>query len=997
MADRAPRETINEAGRDACPRHASLPFFVRCGQVLFAAGLALAALTSRAHAQLAPRPWLDWRTAETEHFVFHYPVEYREWTLALARRTEGVRDQVQRLVAFAPGKRVHVVVDDPANDANGYAFTPLDAPTIVLWPTPPDPREEIGNARVWQELLVTHEYAHIAHLTRPSRNRLKRLLWSLSPVPLGPIVSKSPRWVLEGYATYIEGRVTGSGRPNNAWRAAVLRQFALEGKMPSYGQLSATGSAWETGSFAYLVGSAYLEWLARREGDSSVVALWRRMTAVTDRSFDQAFTGVYGPPPAELYGRFSAEITSDALALERALKRDGLAEGTLVQRLIRNTGDPAVSPDGRYVALAIRRTDAPSQLVVWKTAEEPDTAAARRREAQLTRDPEDVPDRRFDPPPKKAVITLVAADGAPYETPRWFSDEKHLLVTRSTPSGDGTLRPDLYVWNAEDGGLRRLTRGAALRDADPSADGSWAAAVRCDHGWCDLVRVDLATGAVRVLRAGSVSRNYYRPRVSRTTGEIVVAEQEDDRWRIARVSPETGALRYADPNDAVSRYDATFARDGRTIIATSEAGGIANLERLDTTGTRAIRLTTVTGAAVAADVAPDGAIWFLSLHGKGYDLRRLQPDSTDHGAALPVTLVLADSLSPVLPPRLVRAAGDTSRRPALGPAPDETRYGTGPARVRYVPASSSGFGGSTTQLAIVRSDPVGRLGIALLGAVGSASLPEGGALTVTSRRFRTQLTASGWLSHEAPSRELAAAADAGLDLSRAGGVLRGDRVRVGDGSELTGTLALLAEQQHPSGMASAQRGAVIGALRTTLRQRDDEMRYQEDLSIVSEAGRTRDGAYVRQRSALGFGTGTGTRGLSALRLGYGSVGGGEGSVAERFVVGGIDSPLLDSLYDARRVEAPAYPLGSAVGRTFSAYRVALPLVPLAPLELYYAGVSTDYFRHPLRSYGAELRQRLPAIAALGTPAADVLTGVARAVDEPVKGAWRYYLTLALHP
>ena len=159
------------------------------------------------------------------------------------------------------------------------------------------------------------------------------------------------------------------------------------------------------------------------------------------------------------------------------------------------------------------------------------------------------------------------------------------------------------VWNAEDGELRRLTRGAALRDADPSADGSWAAAVRCDHGWCDLVRVDLATGAVRVLRAGSVSRNYYRPRVSRTTGEIAVAEQEDDRWRIARVSPETGALRYADPNDAVSRYDATFARDGRTIVATSEAGGIANLERLDTTGTRAIRLTSVTGAAVASDVA----------------------------------------------------------------------------------------------------------------------------------------------------------------------------------------------------------------------------------------------------------------------------------------------------------------------------------------------------------------------------------------------------------
>jgi hypothetical protein len=326
--------------------------------------LAAILFAAPALAQPAPRPWLDWRTAETEHFVLHYPVEYRAWTLALAQRIEGIRDQVTAIVGFSPGRRVHIVVDDPVNDANGYAFPALDAPTIVLWPTPPDPRSEIGNARVWEEMLATHEFTHIAQLTRPSRNKWKRLLWSLSPVPLGPITTKAPRWVLEGYATYVEGRVTGSGRPNNAWRAAIIRQFALEGKLPSYAAMSATGG-WETGSFAYLMGSAYLEWLARRGGDSSLVALWRRTTAVTDRSFDEAFRGVYGETPADLYGRFVAEVTANALALDRALEHAGFVEGTLVQRLIRTPGDPAVSPDGRHVAITIRRVDAPSQLVVW--------------------------------------------------------------------------------------------------------------------------------------------------------------------------------------------------------------------------------------------------------------------------------------------------------------------------------------------------------------------------------------------------------------------------------------------------------------------------------------------------------------------------------------------------------------------------------------------------------------------------------------------------------
>jgi hypothetical protein len=278
--------------------------------------------------------------------------------------------------------------------------------------------------------------------------------------------------------------------------------------------------------------------------------------------------------------------------------------------------------------------------------------------------------------------------------------------------------------------------------------------------------------------------------------------------------------------------------------------------------------------------------------------------------------------------------------------------------------------------------------------VGSASLPEGGALTITSRRFRTELSLSGWLSHEAPSRQLASALGAGLDLSRGGGALRAQRTQVGDGRELTGTFAVLAEQQHPSALTSVARGAVLGAFNASLRQRDDETRYVEQLAFMSEAGRTRDGAYVRQRLALAFGVSAGPQPLTTARIGYGSIGGGNGSVAERFVVGGFDSPLLDSLYDARRVEAPAYPVGSAMGTTFGSYRAA---IPLAPFELYYAGVSTDHFRHVLRSYGAELREQLPAIAALGTPAVDVLTGVARAVDEPVKAAWRYYVTLSLKP
>ena len=991
MTELAARRS-NIEPRDARFRRASFRFPVSRVATWLSVLLCIAPAALRAQGP-APRPWLDWHTVETPHFTLHYPTAYREWSLSLAQRIESVRSQVVALVGYGPTRRVHVVIDDPINAANGYAFTTLDAPTIVLWPVSPDPRSDIGDYAVWQDLLATHEFAHVAHLTRPSRNRFQQLLQVLSPVPLGPIATKAPRWVMEGYATYVEGRVSGTGRPNSAWRAAILRQFALEGRLPGYGQLSATGG-WLSGEFAYLAGSAYLEWLARREGDSSVVALWRRMTAKTDRSFAGAFSGVYGGSPAELYGRFTVDLTADAVEIARQLRRQQLTEGTLVQRLRRSTGDPAIAPDGRYVALTIRKVNAPSAVEVWKTADEPDTAAATRREAQRRRDPQDVPDRSFYPPPRKVVASLVANDGYAYETPRWFADNKRLLLTRNVPARDGTFRPDLFVWNAEDGSLARLTRRAALRDADPSVNGNWAAAVRCEHGWCDLVRVDLATKAVRVLRAGSVTRNYYRPRVSHRTGEIVVSEQLGDRWRIARVSSTTGELRYADPDDGVNRYDATFDVDGVSIVTTSERGGFINLERLAATGGAPADLTRVTGAAVAADVAPDGAVWFLNLQASGFDLRRIRPDSTRIDTPLP-SMVLGDTISGVMPPPRPASAGhDTTRAGRLDPVPQERRYGFGPSRFRFVPSGSSGFGGTTLGLAIARSDPVGRFGVLVQGQAGAAAFPAGGSVALISRAYRTFLGVNGWSSHEAPSRVLPIALDEGLDLSRAGGALRLDARRYRDGGELTGTLAMLGESQRATSFADAVRAAGLVAFGATVRRVDEDTRYLLALDGMGELGTVANERYARQRSSLLFGTARGDHALFTARLAYGTVGGGDGADRERYAVGGFRSALIEPLFDARRVEAPAYPIGSASGLTFAAYRVG---VPVEPIELYYAGVTTDFFQTQERSYGAEIRTRVPAIAALGTPEVSILAGFARAQDEPVRGEWQYYVSLALRP
>jgi hypothetical protein len=98
--------------------------------------------------------------------------------------------------------------------------------------------------------------------------------------------------------------------------------------------------------------------------------------------------------------------------------------------------------------------------------------------------------------------------------------------------------------------------------------------------------------------------------------------------------------------------------------------------------------------------------------------------------------------------------------------------------------------------------------------------------------------------------------------------------------------------------------------------------------------------------------------------------------------------------DARRVEAAAYPVGSATGFNFFGYRAG---VPLSPVELFYSAVGPNLTGRALHSYGAELRERVPALPPLGTPEVDLLAGVARALDDPVRGMWRYYMSVAVRP
>lgn len=942
--------------------------------------LALAAAPIAAQEQTV-RPHLEWRTLRTEHFDVHYPAELERWTLDVAARLEPARARVATLVGSAPGERVTVVVEDPAGVTNGFALSLPASPVIVLWPTPPAPRSDLANNRGQGELLAVHEFAHIAHLTRPSRNPRDRLWTRVIPFRTGPVARRTPRWVKEGYATWVEGRLTGSGRPHGVVRAAVLRQWALEGRLPTYAQLDATGT-FQGGSMAYLAGSAFLDWLVARRGEEGLDHLWRRLSARQVRSFDEAFAGVFGGPPADLYGRFTVEVTARALEARARLATAGLEDGDTVQALSWLTGDPAVSPDGQHLALTLGGAPGtPSRVVVWRTREERgDTAYEAARRRLLERDPEDVAAIEWRPRPRRALATLLPSGGRPHLQPRFLPGGEEILVIRAEPVGDGALRPDLFAWSWRRGGLRRITHGASLRAADPFPDGRRAAATRCEGGICDLVTVELASGQVQLLSPGAPSVVFGRPRVSPDGRTVAVSLQEGGLWRVALVDAATGERRVLDAGDGASVYEPAWLPGGG-LVAVSERGGVANLARLDRATGAQHPLTRVTGAAVAPETDPaTGAVFFLSLHPRGLDLHRLHPDSV----AVARVVALDPSLFPAAPPE--RVTVDTLPRTVLPPSQP---YGIGPRRWRLLPAGSIGADGGSAGAVLTGTDPVGRLTMLGQGLVGMAGGEAGASLDGVWRGWRPATGATAFWQRHRPARN--GVAPVALDADYAGAALWAEHARQGG-----------------AWMRTLRAGASAGRLaRDAAGDADRHLAFAEGALTASRTRGTSAAAVaLRLHGAAGrTGGDEWRRGVASATLSWMSRAfslRGDALLGrttddapswERFTVGGTAPQLVSPSLLSQRVALPGLPLGAVEGTEATLLRVSTRVGGLTP---FYAAAG-DGGREWQRLLGVEAGEEIARIPLIGLPGTRLLAGAAYALDEPYRGQVRAWLSVAFRP
>jgi len=159
------------------------------------------------------------------------------------------------------------VVLDSLDQSNGLA-SPLPFNYIQIVLAPPDERELLQN-REWLELVLTHEFTHIAHLDKARdaplafRRVFGRFLF------LFPNLFE-PGWLTEGIAVYSESDPDkGYGRLGQSFFEGQMRAEAARG-LRSLREVNAEGRGFPLNR-DYLYGSYFFAFLAERYGPKAVI------------------------------------------------------------------------------------------------------------------------------------------------------------------------------------------------------------------------------------------------------------------------------------------------------------------------------------------------------------------------------------------------------------------------------------------------------------------------------------------------------------------------------------------------------------------------------------------------------------------------------------------------------------------------------------------------------------------------------------------------------
>jgi hypothetical protein len=493
--------------------------------------VALLLWATAAHAQWRELTWVDpslrWRTLETPSFAVHFPEARRAQARIVAGVAEAVYPRITGMLAWRPQERVHLVLLDSADFANGYA-SPLPFNNFAVFLSPPDEGELLQN-REWLELVLTHEFTHIVHLDKAygppdSLRRVFGRLGLLFPNALEPL------WITEGLAVYAESDPSrGYGRLGQGQFEGMMRAEAARG-LRTLREVNAEGRGFPLNR-DYLYGSYFFAFVRERYGPDAVTRLVETYSGnIVPFKVDSNPVQTTGKTMEALWLEYQ-----DWLRARFAPKSFSLEEttGTAIVRAWA-IASPVLARDGvRWYIQADGYTS--PKLVRQASDGAPEAIRNVEQDARLA----------------------AAPDGT-------------LVMAQADICGNYNYLYDLYRPRS-DGDWERLSRCGRFRSAAPLEDGR-IAALRVDAGVTEVVLLD---------RRGAVERSLYRAADGEAlTGlaargrSVVATSLRGGRWSLIEVGAGEPSVLVSD--EAV-KHSPRFGESEDEIYFVADYGKVLNV------------------------------------------------------------------------------------------------------------------------------------------------------------------------------------------------------------------------------------------------------------------------------------------------------------------------------------------------------------------------------------------------------------------------------------
>ncbi|HYR11293.1 MAG TPA: hypothetical protein VEQ60_26160 [Longimicrobium sp.] len=574
-----------------------------------------------AGAQVAPDA--RWYTFDTPHFQVHYEEGLEALARRAAARAEEARVALAEALVEPPRGRVHLVIADNLDYANGLASL-FPRNRVVIYAHAPVDEPSLAYSYDWLEMVVSHELAHVHHLDYASP-LFRGLRGVLGRSPLLFPNALVPQWTTEGLATYLESRLTGAGRVRGSVHEMILRTAILEDRFFSIDRVTGRPTTWPAGHSAYVYGSMFADYLSQRYGEERAGAFVREVGGRWIPYFiDGAARDAYGVTFSRAWGEWRDSLRTAYAAQADSLRAVGLTEPEQLTREGRYTQFPRWSPDGSRLAFAqVTGRDDPATRILHLDGRV-ETVAARKTVGPLA----------------------------------WLPDGSGLVTSQLDAVDPNRIYSDLYRVPLS-GDTRRLTRAERLSEPDVARDGRMVA-VRGGGEANAIVLADADGREVRTLVAAAPNVWWSAPRWSPDGARIAVARQRTGGMYDVVVLDSAGRVVRELTEDRALDMNPAWSPDGRYVLFSSDRTGISNLYAYDLTAGRLLQVTNVLTGASQPDVSPDGRwIAFAWYRSDGWHIARIPYDPATWRPAPPLR---PDAARPGPDPaRYAAVAGGPSR------------------------------------------------------------------------------------------------------------------------------------------------------------------------------------------------------------------------------------------------------------------------------------------------------------------------------------------------